>query len=98
LKCQTKKEFTLVGVYYIHASQLWVKLPGRDEMIKPRHLDITSSKIPLAQTGDGAIKVKIFEGEALDVRAINYTQTPIFYLHFTPQPRAKSSITSTKKV
>jgi redox-sensitive bicupin YhaK (pirin superfamily) len=78
-----------VGVYYIHAFQLWVKLPRRDEMIKPRHLDITSSKIPLAQTGDGAIKVKIFEG---------YAQTPIFYIHFTLQPRAKSSITSTKRV
>lgn len=52
-------------------------------MIKLRYQDIPSSKIHLAQTGDGTVKIKVIAGEVLDARAIIHTRTPIFYLHFT---------------
>ena len=69
--------------------QLWVNLPQRDKMIKPRYQDISSSKIPVAQTEqDGTVRVKVIAGEALDAHAIIDTRTPIFYLHFTLQPGA----------
>lgn len=72
-----------------HGFQLWVNLPQRDKMIKPHYRDIPSSKIPVAQSEDGAGKVKVIAGEALGARAIIQARTPIFYLHFTLQPGAE---------
>jgi quercetin 2,3-dioxygenase len=83
-----EKEFLRTGGK-LHAFQLWVNLPQRDKMITSRYQDIPSSKIPVAQTEDGAVKVKAIAGEALGARAIIQTRTPIFYLHFTLQPGAK---------
>jgi redox-sensitive bicupin YhaK (pirin superfamily) len=83
-----EKEFRRSGGN-LHGFQLWVNLPQRDKMIKPRYQDIPSSIIPVAQTEDGAVKVKVIAGEALGARAIIQTRTPIFYLHFTLQPGAK---------
>jgi redox-sensitive bicupin YhaK (pirin superfamily) len=82
------KEFVQSGGN-LHGFQLWVNLPQRDKMIKPRYQDISSSRIPVAQAEDGAVKVKVIAGEALGARAIIETRTPIFYLHFTLQPGAK---------
>jgi redox-sensitive bicupin YhaK (pirin superfamily) len=83
-----EKEFLRTGGK-LHAFQLWVNLPQRDKMITSRYQDIPSSKIPVAQTEDGAVKVKAIAGEALGACAIIQTRTPIFYLHFTLQPGAK---------
>jgi redox-sensitive bicupin YhaK (pirin superfamily) len=82
------KEFVQSGGN-LHGFQLWVNLPQRDKMIKPRYQDIPSSKIPVAQTEDGTVKVKVIAGEALGAHAIIETRTPIFYLYFTLQPGAK---------
>jgi quercetin 2,3-dioxygenase len=73
----------------LHGFQLWVNLPQRDKMIKPRYQDISSSKIPVAQTEDAAVRVKVIAGEALGAHAIIDTRTTIFCLHFSLQPRAK---------
>src|ERR671931_321314 len=73
----------------LHAFQLWVNLPQRDKMIKPRYQDILSVKIPVVQTEDNSIRVKVIAGEALGAHGIIETRTPILYLHFTLQPGAK---------
>jgi redox-sensitive bicupin YhaK (pirin superfamily) len=83
-----EKEFLLRGGR-LHAFQLWVNLPQRDKMIKPRYQDVLSAKIPVAQNEDGSIKFKVIAGEALGSRAVIDTRIPIFYLHFTLQPGAK---------
>lgn len=83
-----EKEFLRSGGN-LHGFQLWVNLPQRDKMIKPSYQDVPSSKIPVARTEDGAVKVKIIAGEAFGARAIIQTMTPIFYLHFTLQQGAK---------
>lgn len=83
-----EKEFLLRGGR-LHAFQLWVNLPQRDKMIKPRYQDVLSAKIPVVQNEDGSIKVKVIAGEALGSRAVIDTRIPIFYLHFTLQPGAK---------
>jgi quercetin 2,3-dioxygenase len=70
----------------LHAFQLWVNLPQRDKMIKPRYQDFLSAKIPVAQTEDGTIWVKVIAGEALGAHAVIETRTPILYLHFALQP------------
>ncbi len=72
----------------MHGIQLWVNLPQRDKMIHPRYQEIPATQIPVAQTQDGAVTVKVIAGEALGVKAVIETQTPILYLHFTLQPGA----------
>ncbi|BAZ01101.1 hypothetical protein NIES37_50990 [Tolypothrix tenuis PCC 7101] len=72
----------------IHGLQLWVNLPQRDKMIKPRYQEISAESIPQAQTADGLVSVKVIAGEALGAKSSIQTQTPIMYLHFTIQPGA----------
>jgi quercetin 2,3-dioxygenase len=73
----------------VHGFQLWVNLPRRDKMTKPRYQDISASKIPVVQTEGGHVTAKVIAGEALGARAVIDTRTPIMYLHLTLQPGAK---------
>ncbi|MBI2816408.1 MAG: pirin family protein [Acidobacteria bacterium] len=81
------KEFTRTGGR-LHAVQLWVNLPRGDKMMKPRYQEITSDRIPVAQSSDGTVEVKVIAGEALGQRAVIDTRVPITYLHFKLQPGA----------
>ncbi|MEG4230422.1 pirin-like C-terminal cupin domain-containing protein [Microcoleus sp. N9_A2] len=80
-------EFTRTGGR-LHGIQLWVNLPQRDKMIAPRYQEIPSAQIPVAQTKDGSVTVRVIAGEALGAKAVIETRTPIIYLHFTLQPGA----------
>jgi quercetin 2,3-dioxygenase len=83
-----EKEFARKGGL-LHGFQLWVNLPKRDKMIKPRYQEIPSSRIPVAKSSDGRVTVKIIAGEALGNRAVIDTRTPIMYLHITLQPNGE---------
>jgi len=83
-----EKEFAQTGGR-LHGFQLWVNLPRRDKMIKPHYQDIPSANIPVAESADGRVKVKVIAGEAMGKRAVIDTRTPIMYLHFKLQPGAK---------
>lgn len=72
----------------LHGFQLWVNLPSRDKMIRPRYQEIPAAKIPTAQSADGRVSVKVIAGESLGARAVIDTRTPIIYLHFKIQPGA----------
>ena len=72
----------------MHGFQLWVNLPSRDKLMKPRYQDIPAARIPVATSADGLVRVKVIAGEALGVRAVIDTRTPIAYLHFTLAPGA----------
>jgi redox-sensitive bicupin YhaK (pirin superfamily) len=72
----------------MHGFQLWVNLPSRDKMMKPRYQDVPSARIPVATSADGLVRVKVIAGEALGARAVIDTRTPIAYLHFTLAPGA----------
>jgi redox-sensitive bicupin YhaK (pirin superfamily) len=74
-----------------HGFQLWVNLPKRDKWIAPRYQEIPSSQIPQAQTSDGKVTVRVIAGEALGVKAVIDTRTPIMYLHYTLQPGGQVS-------
>jgi quercetin 2,3-dioxygenase len=82
------KELTKSGGNF-HGLQLWVNLPKKDKMIKPRYQDISSSKIPIAKADDENVKVKVIAGEALGAHAVIDTRTPIMYLHYTLKPGSK---------
>lgn len=73
----------------LHGFQLWVNLPGRDKMIRPRYQEIPASAIPSAQSEDGRVSVKVIAGESLGARAVIDTRTPIIYLHFKIEPGAR---------
>ena len=70
----------------MHAFQLWVNLPARDKMTKPRYQEIPSSKIPKATSADGLVTVSVIAGEAMGEKAVIETRTPIIYLHYRIAP------------
>jgi redox-sensitive bicupin YhaK (pirin superfamily) len=66
----------------LHGFQLWVNLPRRDKMMKPRYQELRAAEIPTATSADGKVIVKVIAGESLGARATIDTRTPILYLHF----------------
>jgi hypothetical protein len=73
----------------MHGFQLWVNLPRRDKLMRPRYQEIPAGRIPVARSDDGRVAVRVIAGEALGARAVIETRTPIAYLHFTLQPGAR---------
>lgn len=65
----------------MHGFQLWVNLPRRDKMMKPRYQELRAAEIPTATSADGKVTVTVIAGESLGVHATIDTRTPIFYLH-----------------
>lgn len=72
----------------MHGFQLWVNLPRRDKMMKPRYQELRAAEIPTATSNDGKVKVTVIAGESLGTRASIDTRTPIMYLHVRLAPGA----------
>jgi Pirin-related protein len=70
----------------MHGFQLWVNLPKRDKMMKPRYQEIPNAQIPKVTSTDGLVTVKVIAGEAMGQKAVIETRTPIMYLHYTIKP------------
>lgn len=77
----------------VHGFQLWVNLPKRDKMIAPRYQDTRAERIPTAQSADGKARVVVIAGEALGVRAVIDTRTPILYHHWSLDSGAQVDLT-----
>jgi hypothetical protein len=73
----------------VHGFQLWVNLPRADKRMRPRYQDVKAAAIPVGESSDGAVRVRVIAGEALGKRAVIDTRTPIFYLHFSLKPGAR---------
>jgi quercetin 2,3-dioxygenase len=82
-----EKEFSKNGGK-LHGFQLWVNLPKKNKMMKPRYQEIPQSKIPTGTNKDGNVTVKVIAGESLGAKAVIDTITPIMYLHFKIEPGA----------
>jgi redox-sensitive bicupin YhaK (pirin superfamily) len=76
----------------MHGFQIWVNLPARDKMSRPRYQEIPAARIPEARTDDGRARVKVVAGEALGVRAVIETHTPIVYQDWSVDDGADVSI------
>ncbi len=63
----------------VHGFQIWVNLPARLKMTKPRYQEVAAAKIPMAASSDEKARVKVIAGEALGVRAVIDTHLPIVY-------------------
>jgi len=79
------REFARTGGR-MHGFQLWVNLPRRDKMTKPRYQEIPNSQIPKATSADGRVRVSVIAGEAMGKKAVIETRTPIIYLHYRIEP------------
>lgn len=60
----------------LHGFQLWINLPQRDKMIKPRYQEIPAATIPIATSDDSLVSVRIIAGESLGKKAVIETRTP----------------------
>src|SRR5947209_4595069 len=67
----------------VHGFQIWVNLPARLKMTQPRYQEISGKGIPTAATADGKARVRVIAGEALGVKAVIETHTPIVYQDWT---------------
>lgn len=63
----------------VHGFQIWVNLPAKLKMTRPRYQEVAAAKIPEARTPDGRARVRVIAGEALDVHAVIDTHIPIVY-------------------
>ena len=70
----------------MHGFQLWVNLPKRDKMMKPRYQEIPNAQIPKVTSADGLVTVTVIAGEAMGQQAVIETRTPIVYLHYQLKP------------
>ena len=73
----------------LHGFQLWVNLPRRDKMMKPRYQELRAAEIPTATSADGKVTVTVIAGESLGTQATIDTRTPIMYLHVRMAPGAR---------
>jgi redox-sensitive bicupin YhaK (pirin superfamily) len=63
----------------VHGFQIWVNLPARDKMMRPRYQEVPAARIPEATTPDAKAHVRVVAGEALGVRAVIDTRIPIVF-------------------
>jgi redox-sensitive bicupin YhaK (pirin superfamily) len=70
----------------MHGFQLWVNLPQREKMMRPRYQEIPGAQIPQATSADGLVTVSVIAGEAMGAKAVIETRTPIIYLHYRIAP------------
>jgi quercetin 2,3-dioxygenase len=76
----------------VHGFQVWVNLPARLKMTRPRYQEVPAARIPQAATPDGRARVRIVAGEALGVRAIIDTHTPVIYQDWSLEPGADVTV------
>ena len=72
-----------------HGLQLWVNLPAKDKMIRPRYQDIRGSSVTLLSSPDGGALVRLIAGDLGEHKGPGSTYTPISIVHATVQPGAQ---------
>jgi quercetin 2,3-dioxygenase len=67
----------------VHGFQIWVNLPGKLKMTRPRYQEVSGARIPQAASADGRARVRVVAGEALGAKAVIDTYIPIVYQDWT---------------
>jgi redox-sensitive bicupin YhaK (pirin superfamily) len=76
----------------VHGFQIWVNLPAKLKMTRPRYQEVSAGKIPEAKSADGRARVRVIAGEALGVRAVIDTHIPIVYQDWKIAPGADVTV------
>jgi len=63
----------------VHGFQIWVNLPAKLKMTRPRYQEVSGAKIPTAASADGKARVRVVAGEALGASAVIDTYIPVVY-------------------
>lgn len=71
-----------------HGFQIWVNLPAKSKLVRPRYQELSAERIPEAKSADGLARVRVIAGEALGAKAVIDTHTPIVYQDWTLEPGA----------
>jgi len=75
-----------------HGIQLWVNLPSKDKMIRPRYQDITPGAVVLRASDDAGALVRVIAGEVAGAQGPGITHTPISMVHATVAPGARLTL------
>ena len=67
----------------VHGFQIWINLPAKLKMTRPRYQEVPGGKIPQAASADGRARVRVVAGEALGAHALIDTYIPIVYQDWT---------------
>jgi redox-sensitive bicupin YhaK (pirin superfamily) len=70
----------------LNGFQLWINLPKSDKLMPPRYQDTLSKDIPVYESADKSVWVKVIAGESMGKKAVISTRIPIIYLHIILQP------------
>lgn len=70
--------------------QLWVDLPRELKGCEPRYRDLKAQEIPVVETDEGRVKVKVISGKSHGVDSVkDLAYTPVWILDVTIQPGGK---------
>jgi redox-sensitive bicupin YhaK (pirin superfamily) len=72
-----------------HGIQLWVNLPSRLKMSRPRYQDIRAGQVALLASADGGALLRVIAGELAGHPGPGTTHTPITLVHATVSPGAE---------
>jgi hypothetical protein len=75
----------------MHGFQVWVNLPAKDKMIKPRYQEHSADSIPKVRRDDGVV-VRVIAGKVGSVKGAVDTRTPVTYLHVTLPPGTRFEV------
>ena len=89
LHIERPPEALVVSGGLFHGLQLWVNLPAKDKMIRPRYQDIRGSSVALLSSPDGGALVRLIAGDLGQHKGPGSTYTPISIVHATVQPGAQ---------
>jgi redox-sensitive bicupin YhaK (pirin superfamily) len=76
----------------VHGFQIWVNLPARLKLTRPRYQEVPAAKIPVGKSADGRATVRVVAGEALGAKAVIDTHTPIIYQDWSLAPGADVTV------
>jgi len=73
----------------MHGFQIWVNLPARHKMMRPRYQELSAAEMPRGHSEDGFAEVVVIAGQALGVSAAIDTVIPIIHQHWSLRPGAR---------
>ncbi|VVT54668.1 uncharacterized protein SAPINGB_P004191 [Magnusiomyces paraingens] len=74
------------NIKHVEGLQLWVDLPQKLKMCKPRYRDLRAVEIPIVKPDD-KVTIKVISGESYGVDSIkNLAYTPVWFLDCTIAP------------
>jgi redox-sensitive bicupin YhaK (pirin superfamily) len=81
----------------VHGFQVWLNLPARLKMTRPRYQEVDAAHIPQGVSPDGKARARVIAGAALGVRAVIDTHTPIAFQDWTLDAGADTSVALPKE-